>query len=80
MFVLPCIARVVLKTLRPGMLLVLLSAATAVGCSSIDLPADANLATTDTMEDEERLAKVRESALADPFPTAAEAGLETGSE
>lgn len=51
----------------------------AGGCSTLDLPADTPLSSQMSGGDDQ-IAEIRETALADPFPTAAEAGLDSKSE
>ncbi len=51
----------------------------AGGCSTMDLPVDAPLTSLQNGEDDQ-IEEIRETALADPFPTAAEAGLDTPAE
>ncbi len=49
------------------------------GCASIDLPTDSIPVSRKTSQ-EEYLSKIRKTALADPFPSAAEVGLKSADE
>lgn len=50
------------------------------GCSTMALPGDAPLNSLQNAEDDDQIAEIRETALADPFPSAAEAGLDSPEE
>jgi len=46
------------------------------GCSTIDLPTNGISTSQMISDEEEHLSEIRKTALADPFPSAADAGLQ----